>query len=98
MSIKTFVSLGLLVFILISIAAEHLEWGSLTVFITSAIAIAPLAPEGARGLSFTLFQGLSSTSKMTLSSKPHCSTFIPSAIAPQCLIKCNTGVEPSSRV
>ncbi|MBN4006700.1 calcium/proton exchanger [Nostoc sp. LPT] len=43
MSIKTIVSLGLLVFIPISIAAERLEWGSLTVFITSAIAIAPLA-------------------------------------------------------
>jgi Ca2+:H+ antiporter len=43
MSIKTFISLGLLVFIPISIAAEQLEWGSLTVFITSAIAIIPLA-------------------------------------------------------
>ncbi|WP_017655856.1 calcium/proton exchanger [Fortiea contorta] len=43
MSIKTLVSLGLLVFIPISIAAKHWEWGSLTVFITSAIAIAPLA-------------------------------------------------------
>jgi Ca2+:H+ antiporter len=43
MSTKTIVSLGLLVFIPISIAAEHWEWGALAVFITSAIAIAPLA-------------------------------------------------------
>jgi Ca2+:H+ antiporter len=43
MSIKNLVSLGLLVFIPISIAAEHLEWGALTVFITAAIAIIPLA-------------------------------------------------------
>ncbi len=43
MSLKTFISLGLLVFIPISIAAEQLEWGSLVVFITSAIAIVPLA-------------------------------------------------------
>ncbi|HEY9647459.1 MAG TPA: calcium/proton exchanger [Chroococcidiopsis sp.] len=43
MSIKTIVSLGLLVFIPISIAAEYLEWGALTVFITSAIAIVPVA-------------------------------------------------------
>jgi Ca2+:H+ antiporter len=43
MSTKTFISLGLLVFIPISIAAEQLEWGSLAVFITSAVAIIPLA-------------------------------------------------------
>lgn len=43
MSTKTSISLGLLVFIPISIAAEQLEWGSLAVFITSAIAIIPLA-------------------------------------------------------
>jgi Ca2+:H+ antiporter len=43
MTIKTIVSLGLLIFIPISIAAEQLEWGALTVFVTSAIAIVPLA-------------------------------------------------------
>lgn len=43
MSIKNIISLGLLVFIPISLAAESLEWGSLVVFITSAIAIVPLA-------------------------------------------------------
>ncbi|MBW4579429.1 MAG: calcium/proton exchanger [Tildeniella nuda ZEHNDER 1965/U140] len=43
MSIKNLVSLGLLVFIPISIAAERLEWDALIVFITSAIAIVPLA-------------------------------------------------------
>jgi Ca2+:H+ antiporter len=43
MSTKAIISLGLLVFVPISVAAEQLEWGSLTVFITSAIAIAPLA-------------------------------------------------------
>ncbi|MBW4638404.1 MAG: calcium/proton exchanger [Gloeocapsa sp. UFS-A4-WI-NPMV-4B04] len=43
MSIKKIISLGLLVFIPISIAAEHFEWGTLTVFITSALAIVPLA-------------------------------------------------------
>jgi Ca2+:H+ antiporter len=43
MSIKKIISLGLLVFIPISIAAEYLEWGTLTVFITSGIAIIPLA-------------------------------------------------------
>lgn len=43
MSIKNIFSLGLLIFIPISIAAEYLEWGTLTVFITSAIAIVPLA-------------------------------------------------------
>jgi Ca2+:H+ antiporter len=43
MSIKKLFSIGLLIFIPISIAAERLEWGSLTVFLTSAIAIVPLA-------------------------------------------------------
>ena len=43
MSIKNIVSIGLLIFIPISVAAEHLGWGALTVFITSAIAIVPLA-------------------------------------------------------
>lgn len=43
MSIKNIVSLGLLVFIPISIAAERLEWGALTVFGLSAVAIVPLA-------------------------------------------------------
>ncbi|MGF1518601.1 MAG: calcium/proton exchanger [Nodosilinea sp.] len=43
MSIKNIVSLGLLVFIPISIVAERLEWGALTVFGLSAVAIVPLA-------------------------------------------------------
>jgi len=43
MSTKTIISLGLLVFIPISIAAEQLQWGALTVFFTAAIAIVPLA-------------------------------------------------------
>ncbi len=43
MSIKKTLSIGLLVFIPISIAAEYLHWGTLTVFITSGIAIVPLA-------------------------------------------------------
>ena len=43
MSIKNLISFGLLVFIPISIAAEKLEWGALTVFITAALAIVPLA-------------------------------------------------------
>ena len=43
MKIKNIISLGLLIFIPISIAAKYLEWGSLAVFITSAIAIIPLA-------------------------------------------------------
>jgi Ca2+:H+ antiporter len=43
MSIKNIVSLGLLVFIPISIAAEQLHWGELAVFFTSALAIVPLA-------------------------------------------------------
>ena len=43
MTIKNIISLGLLVFVPISIAADFLKWGSLTVFITSALAIIPLA-------------------------------------------------------
>lgn len=43
MSPKTFISLGLLVFVPISIAAEQLKWGPLAVFITAAVAIIPLA-------------------------------------------------------
>ncbi len=43
MSIKNLISFGLLIFIPISIAAEKLEWGALTVFITGALAIVPLA-------------------------------------------------------
>lgn len=43
MSIKKIISIGLLIFIPISIAAEYLHWGTLTVFITSGIAIVPLA-------------------------------------------------------
>ena len=43
MKIKNIISLGLLIFIPISIAAKYLEWGSLAVFVTSAIAIVPLA-------------------------------------------------------
>ncbi|PSR17986.1 calcium/proton exchanger [filamentous cyanobacterium CCP3] len=43
MSIKNIVSLGLLLFIPISIAAERLEWGALAVFGLSALAIVPLA-------------------------------------------------------
>ncbi|WP_009634011.1 calcium/proton exchanger [Synechocystis sp. PCC 7509] len=43
MSIKKTLSIALLVFIPISIAAEYLHWGTLTVFITSGIAIIPLA-------------------------------------------------------
>jgi Ca2+:H+ antiporter len=43
MSIKKIFSIGLLVFVPISIAAEYLHWGDLVVFITSALAIVPLA-------------------------------------------------------
>lgn len=43
MSIKKILSIVLLVFIPISIAADLLHWGTLTVFITSALAIVPLA-------------------------------------------------------
>jgi Ca2+:H+ antiporter len=43
MPTKNIISLGLLVFIPISFAAESLHWGALVVFVTSAIAIVPLA-------------------------------------------------------
>ncbi len=43
MSIKKILSIGLLVFIPISIAAEKLEWGALWVFGLSALAIVPVA-------------------------------------------------------
>jgi Ca2+:H+ antiporter len=43
MSIKKIISIGLLVFVPISIAAEYLEWGTMTIFVTSALAIIPLA-------------------------------------------------------
>jgi len=43
MSIKNIVFLVLLIFIPISLAAHFLEWGSLAIFITSALAIIPLA-------------------------------------------------------
>lgn len=41
--LKKIISYGLLVFVPISIAAHLLEWGALTIFITSALAIIPLA-------------------------------------------------------
>lgn len=43
MSIKQLISYGLLAFVPISILAETLHWGALTVFITSGLAIVPLA-------------------------------------------------------
>ncbi|PZV10365.1 MAG: calcium/proton exchanger [Leptolyngbya sp.] len=43
MSIKNLISLGLLIFIPIAIAAEKLEWDALLVFGLSAVAIVPLA-------------------------------------------------------
>lgn len=43
LSVKELVFLALLVFIPISIAAHFLQWGSLAVFITSGLAIIPLA-------------------------------------------------------
>jgi Ca2+:H+ antiporter len=43
MQIKQLLSIGLLIFVPISIAAKYLHWGELTVFITSALAIVPLA-------------------------------------------------------
>lgn len=43
MSAKTLLSLSLLLFIPVSIAAHVLHWGSLAVFLTAAIAILPLA-------------------------------------------------------
>lgn len=43
MTIRNIISLGLLVFVPISIAAHFLGWGSQAVFFTSALAIVPLA-------------------------------------------------------
>lgn len=43
MSIKNILFVALLVFIPVSIAAHFLEWGSLAIFITAALAIIPLA-------------------------------------------------------
>jgi Ca2+:H+ antiporter len=43
MSIKKIFSIGLLIFVPISIAAETLHWGTMTIFVTSALAIVPLA-------------------------------------------------------
>lgn len=43
MSIKTVLSLVLLLFIPISLAAHFLQWGALTVFLTAGLAILPLA-------------------------------------------------------
>lgn len=43
MKLKQLISLGFLVFIPISVAAEYLHWGTLTVFFTSALGIIPLA-------------------------------------------------------
>jgi Ca2+:H+ antiporter len=43
MSIKKILSIVLLIFIPISIAAENLHWGTMTVFVTSALAIIPIA-------------------------------------------------------
>ncbi|MFM7323976.1 MAG: cation transporter, partial [Nodosilinea sp.] len=40
---QTLFSIGLLVFIPVSILAERLGWGALTVFALSALAIVPLA-------------------------------------------------------
>jgi Ca2+:H+ antiporter len=43
MSLKKFFSFALLIFVPLSIAAEALEWGTMPVFVTSALAILPLA-------------------------------------------------------
>jgi Ca2+:H+ antiporter len=43
MPIKKILSIGLLIFVPISIVAKYLHWGDLPVFITSALAIVPLA-------------------------------------------------------
>ena len=43
MPIKKILAVGLLIFVPISIAAEYWHWGDLTVFITAALAIVPLA-------------------------------------------------------
>jgi Ca2+:H+ antiporter len=43
MSIKKILSIALLVFVPISIAATYLHWGTMAVFVTSALAIVPIA-------------------------------------------------------
>ncbi len=43
MPIKKLISIGLLIFVPISIVAKQLHWGEMIVFITSALAIVPLA-------------------------------------------------------
>jgi Ca2+:H+ antiporter len=43
MSIKQIVSYVLLIFVPISLAAEYLHWGTMPIFVTSALAIIPLA-------------------------------------------------------
>ncbi|WP_017716157.1 calcium/proton exchanger [Kamptonema formosum] len=43
MTVKKILSYVLLIFVPISIAAEYLHWGTMTVFVTSGIAIVPLA-------------------------------------------------------
>jgi Ca2+:H+ antiporter len=43
MSIKKILSIVLLIFVPISIAAQNLHWGTMAVFITSALAIVPIA-------------------------------------------------------
>lgn len=43
MSIKRFISIGFLVFIPLSVTAEHFEWGALVVFFFAALGIIPLA-------------------------------------------------------
>jgi Ca2+:H+ antiporter len=43
MSIKKNLSIGMLVFVPLSIAAQTLHWGTMPVFVTSALAILPLA-------------------------------------------------------
>ncbi len=43
MKIKKIISLGLLVFVPISVAADFLEWGTLPIFVISGLAIIPLA-------------------------------------------------------
>lgn len=43
MSIKTIISIGLLIFVPVSFAADFFQWGTLTVFVTSGFAIIPLA-------------------------------------------------------
>ncbi|MCU0570274.1 MAG: calcium/proton exchanger, partial [Oculatellaceae cyanobacterium Prado106] len=43
MSLKKILSIALLVFVPVSIAAEYLHWGTMVVFVTSALGIVPLA-------------------------------------------------------